>query len=359
MADRYLRTAAAPAFPRRHTDFVYGGQAVKHTLSVLALVFAVVVVSTCGTIQLDPSLLKKKPEAELEKIDIEAISLRDITFLFQIAIKNPFPLDLSLAGVRMRFIVEKNQLFATETKGGLNVPASGKESSKFSVNVKYVDIEKAARNYMNSEFLDCQVQGEIIVKLPTGGVAGLPGTWEFPFSFTKKIPTIKPEVRITNFKVSQPSKAEIMNGLKRVSRESLSVDKVAGLFGDIIAGKKPTVSDIVPADLDVKFGVSFTVELENKTKSKIAFKTIDYAFAVNNAKLIEGTTKNIVTTGTKSSLNINNQFSSKALGDAVVKAFMDKTATFSIKGKTFIQLPATIKKEPVKLDFEESGTMKI
>jgi len=345
-----------PVSPRR-AAINPGGSTMNYALRALALV-ACLFVAACGSIPLDPSLLNKRPEAELEKVEIDAISLRDVTFLFRIAVKNPFPLGLSLAGVRMRFAVENNQLFATETRGGLNVPAKGKESTTFLVTVKYEDIEKAARNYMARESLDCAIAGEIVVKLPTGGIKGLPGTWEFPFTFSKKIPTIKPVVRIVNFKVTQPSRTDIEKDLRRIGKETLSPDKIAGLFGDMLSGKKKQpLSEVVPADLDVKFGVSFSIELENKTPAKIAFRTLDYGFAINNAKLIDGTTKSIVSTGNKSVLNISNQFSSRALGDSIVKAFMDRKGAFTFRGRTSLQLPAGIKKEPVRLDFNESGTL--
>ncbi|MBI3395067.1 MAG: LEA type 2 family protein [Spirochaetia bacterium] len=314
---------------------------------------------SCGSIPIDPGLLKKKPEATLEDVKVSAITLRDVTFLMQVGIKNPYPLALALDSVRFRFFVEKNQLFATQTQGALKVPANGTESAKIAVNLKYEDVEKAAKNYANQEYLDCDVQGEIIVKLPTGAIQGLPKSWEIPFSFTKKIPTVKPEVRVVNFKVETPSKEDVVAGLKKVGSDPANAAKIVGVFGDMISGKKkPNLSEAIPADLDVKFRVSFDIELENKTKSKIAFTSLDYTFFLNGSRLIGGNTKSIVNVGNKSVLKIQNEFSSKSLGDSLLKAFNDRKAVYGFKGQTSIQLPAAVSKDPVGLAFDETGDVK-
>ena len=65
-----------------------------------------------------------KPGATIKKFDIDSISLRDITFLFDIEISNPYPLKLKLDSVDFTFYVEKNQFFKTRTSGGLQQSAA-------------------------------------------------------------------------------------------------------------------------------------------------------------------------------------------------------------------------------------------
>ncbi|MGL4370074.1 MAG: hypothetical protein ACRCUT_10450, partial [Spirochaetota bacterium] len=52
-----------------------------------------------------------KPSASIKDFDISAISLRDVTFLFNVTVKNPHPVDLKLQGVKLKFSVEGKQFF--------------------------------------------------------------------------------------------------------------------------------------------------------------------------------------------------------------------------------------------------------
>jgi hypothetical protein len=47
-----------------------------------------------------------KPTAEVKRFQLEAISLRDVTFLFELAVKNPYPIEISFKGMTLAFTVE-------------------------------------------------------------------------------------------------------------------------------------------------------------------------------------------------------------------------------------------------------------
>lgn len=302
----------------------------------------------------DITSLIKTPQASIERIEIHSISFRDVTLLFDVGITNPYPVKIKLAGVKSAFSIEKNKLFETVTEKPLRISAGKKEINQILVNLKYADIERIVKNYLNKEYLDCDVVGEIILQLPQTGIRGVPQTWSFPYSLRKKIPALKPEIRISNFTVKRPSFDDVSRAVKKSGR-NLQPESALDMFNQILSGKKYSGSGIRPDDLDLKLDVSFDVELVNKTKAKMLFETMEYDYFVNGERLVTGSTSDIRAVGGRYLLKIQNQFSSRSLGGSVLKAFNDRKGEFLLKGHTMLKLPESIRKEPLKLMLDEKG----
>ncbi|TAL35803.1 MAG: hypothetical protein EPN93_09345 [Spirochaetes bacterium] len=298
-----------------------------------------------------------KPSASIENIDIDSISFRDINLLFYVGINNPYPITINLESVKFKFLIDKNQLFETKTTKGLKIKANKKQVNPFLVNLKFADIERIVKNFGDSEYVDTRIEGEISLQVPKTGISGVPDTITFPFKLNKKIPAIKPEIKIANFKVQQPSLSDVTQAVQR-SGKNVKPENAMKMFGDVLSGKK-NVQDIKPEDLDVKLTVSFDIELVNKTKSKISFESLNYDFFVNSEGLVKGDTKDVVTRDNKLVLKVLNQFSSRALGKTIINAFSDKKGSFALKGHTFIKLPDALKKDPLKLVFDENGNFSL
>lgn len=292
-----------------------------------------------------------KPTADFKGFDIESISLRDINFLFDVEIKNPYPVGLKLDGVEFTFFVENNQFFKTTTSKGLKIAAKGKKINQFRVNVKYEDIIKIVKAYSKKDYLNCKIDMAILIPLPD--ISGLPENIRFDYSVNTQIPAIKPTISIANFKVKKPSTAEIAAELAKKKKEA-SAEKVAGMFADILSGKKAD-QIIDPSSLDLPITVDFDILLKNETAHKLAFNSINYDFLVNNEKLVKGTTKDIKMQGNTSIIKVSNKFSSKSLGKSMLGFFEKQKGDFAFTGSTFIKLPEKIKKDPLKLSFDEKG----
>ncbi|MFC1670155.1 LEA type 2 family protein [Spirochaetota bacterium] len=318
---------------------------------LISIFIMVMVISACQSLN-----LKQKPTAKIEKFDIESISLKDITLLFDISIKNPYPLGIKLDDIKLTFFIEKKQLFKTKTSKGLKIKSRGKKSSRFHVNLKYKDIMKIVKSYSKKDSLDCVVDVVIIIPLPK--LPGLKKNISFNYKLKKKIPAFKPSIKIVNFKVKKPSLSNISKALKKTKKNLLNKKKIHNMFTDIFSGKKPK-KIIKPSSIDVKLDVSFDIELKNNTKAKLLFKNLNYDFMVNSNKLVKGSTKDFKTSGNKSILRVNNSFSSKALGKAILKAFSSKKGSFKLQGHAMVKFPDIIKKEPLKLKFDEIGKLLI
>ena len=317
----------------------------------LSIIITLVIISSCQSLN-----LKRKPKAKIEKFDIKSITLRDITFLFDISIENPYPLGLKLDDIKLTFYVENKQLFKTNASKGFKIKSRGKKTSRFLVNLKYKDIGKIVKHYRKKDNLDCVV--DILITIPLPKIPGLQKKISFKYKLKKKIPAIKPTIRITNFKVKKPSLSSISNALKRSKKNLVNKKKIHKMFNDIFSGKKPK-KIIKPSSIDIKFDVSFDIELKNNTRSKLIFKTLNYNFIVNSNKLVVGNTKDIKTIGKKSILRVKNRFSSKSLGKAILRAFRHKKGKFNLQGYAMVKFPDIIKKEPIKLNFNEIGKFKL
>jgi hypothetical protein len=297
-----------------------------------------------------------KPTAEIANFDIDSISLSDIIFLFDIAITNPYPVKLKLSTLKAVFFVENKQFFKTETNK-LKIKAKGTEITRLFVNLKYLDMANIVKDYKDKESLGCLI--DIVIALP------LPDSFQtiakdvtFKFKLNKEVPTIKPEINIANFKVVKPAREDIEAAIRRSARKNLNADSVQKMFTALIDGKD-TARIIDPSELDLKLKVNFDIIMKNKTKANLFFNDLNYNFNINASKLVEGYTKNIQNKPGEYILSVNNEFSSKNLGKAILKSFKDGKGEYYLKGFSMVKLPDKIKKESLKLNFNEKGILNI
>jgi LEA14-like dessication related protein len=302
-----------------------------------------------------------KPTATLEKFDIKQISLRDITFTFDIGINNPYVIGLRLAGVDLDFSVEGNKIFHTTAAKGFTVKARGKAVTSFDVTITYASIIKLIQDYNRRDYLVCDT--DVLIKIPIPEtLQGLSSTIDFPFKLSKQIPAIKPKVSITGFNVAMPTVAEVQQSLAdsaATAAKNLDANKVLNMFNTLVSGgtvKKPVIK---PSDIDLKFKVGFDIVLQNETKAPLDFTSLQFNLWVNSDSLVKGNTSKIQKTGNTTILKVMNEFSSKSLTPDVLNAFKKGTGKFGLAGDTTIQLPKEVLDHPLKLEFKENGSFKL
>lgn len=325
--------------------------------SIFLIILILLFIHSCAS--LDPSLFKKRPEAEIESFDIESISLQDITFLFNVKIKNPYPISINLDKITSIFTINKNQLFETSTKDKLNIKANDSAMNSFTVKLKYQDIINIVKDYSEKDSLDCGIAGDIVLAIPKTGIPGIPESYTFPYKVKKAIPTIKPKISIKNFQIKKPSNDEIKKAVMN-SAQDLDFLEVIKVVDKLLAGKYDEALKILdPKKLDLKFDVNFDIHMQNDTKTKINFAYFNYDFFVNKDKLIKGKTTDIQIKGNLSILRIQNSISLKSFSKSLASALFNKKGDFHLQGETAIKLPDKIKKDPVKLIVNEKGNLTI
>lgn len=294
-----------------------------------------------------------KPTAEITRFQVEAISLRDVTFLFDLSVKNPYPIKIAFDGVTLVFRVEGARVFETKSKGGFSVGAKSKKTSTFTVTLSYDAIIQLVNDYVSKEWLNTVINGTLVIPLPR--MAGLPKNVTFKYELKKKIPAIKPKVDLLNFAVKPPSSDQVKAALIRAGKKT-DPAKALKVFRDILAGRKPSTPVIDPADLDVPLTVQFTIAIRNEAKGPLAFSSLHYDLFVNDEYLVAGDATNIVRKADVYLVTVTNVFSSSKMSKRVKELFSDRRGTFGIQGKASLKLPDEIRKEPIPLSFDESGS---
>jgi LEA14-like dessication related protein len=110
-----------------------------------------------------------KPTASIKRLQVESISLRDVTFLVELSVKNPYPVSLPVDGMSLDFSVEGAKVFSTASKSAFSVKAMDEKSSTFTVVLSYDAVMKAVRNYATKEWQrkgTFRVAGSASIKLP-------------------------------------------------------------------------------------------------------------------------------------------------------------------------------------------------
>lgn len=300
-----------------------------------------------------------KPSAEVRSLRLEALSLRDATFKIDLAVKNPYPVKLSFDGMTLSFTVEGEKIFTTATKGGFSVKARSESTNSFTVSLAYEGIIKLVKNYTEKEWLNTVIDGELVIPIPkVPGLSGLPPNVKFEYRFERKIPAIKPKVAILDFTVKPPTQKEIAAAIAKAGKNT-DPEKALGVFKNVLEGRKPEAPVIDPAELDVPLTVSFTIEVANDAKGPLSFDKLGYELFVNNEKLVSGESANVVRKGNRTFITVDNVFSSKKLSKGIKAVFADRAGSFAVKGRASIKLPDEIRKEPVDLAIDESGSFSL
>lgn len=300
-----------------------------------------------------------KPSAKVTSFRLEAISLRDVSFRIDLAVTNPYPVPLSFDGMSLGFSVEGAKVFDTRTKGGFSVGAKSEKSSSFSVTLAYDAVIKAVKSYLDKDWLDTVVDGQLVIPIPkVPGLAGLPPSVSFSYRFERKIPAIKPQVSILDFTVRPPTEGQIAEAAAKAGKK-LNPGKALGVFKSVLAGKKPAEPVIDPAELDVPLTVSYTMAIANEAKGPLSFDKLGYELYVNGERLVLGEGAKVVREGNRSLITVENVFSSKQLSKGVKALFSERRGRFEVKGKASMRLPAEISAEALPLAIDESGDFKL
>jgi LEA14-like dessication related protein len=296
------------------------------------------------------------PKAEMKRFDVKSISLRDITFLFELQVTNPYPVALKFSGMTLVFSVEGTKVFTAASQGGFSIPANGARSNAFDVTLAYDDIIKVVKDYASRDVLSTTINGTLEIPLPNLPLMpGLPKSVSFKYTLKKDIPAIKPQLAIVDFSVLPPTKEQVGAALKSAGRK-VDPGKALGALNSLLKGKKPEAPPIDPSDIDVPISVSFTIELANEAKAELSFAKLGYTLFVNGDKLVVGESGDVKRDAGRALITVKNTFSSKSLSQGVREALQKRAGTFKLVGSASLQLPESLRAEPLPLAFTETGS---
>jgi LEA14-like dessication related protein len=294
-----------------------------------------------------------KPTVKVTRFDIEKISLRDVTFLFDVSVRNPYPLELSLESLQLTFFVEGKQAAQVQTVKGFKVKARGEKTSRLEATLRYEEVMAIVKDYTQKDYLATEVKTVIAVPLPK--IPGLPPRLAFAYSFDSRIPAIKPRLAITHFRIEQPSGEAVGRALAKAGRGAAARGAAEQAFKDVLAGRPPQGS-LQPRELDLPLKVSFDIELANETRAPLEFTGLDYRFSINGSEVLAGTAQEAAARGNRSVLHIASTFSSRQLAGGLLEALRARRGSYILVGSTSLRLPGEVRHEPLKLEFSEEGS---
>lgn len=296
-----------------------------------------------------------KPTAEISSFSLERIGLRDLDFAFELTVKNPYPVDLSFSGMSLDFSVEGAQVFQTKSRGGFTVGANRTAANSFIVTLRYEDVIRVVRDYLEKDWLETQITGKLTLPLPDLG--GLPREISFDYRLSHKIPAVKPRVEIRDFAIAAPSEKEIAAALAAAGR-NIAVAEAAGFLRGIVQGRPSAAPPFRLQDIDVPFTLSYTLAVVNEAEAPLDFGALDYELFVGGQSLAKGTSTQVRRNGGASLITINTTFSSKRVSEGIIRVLEAKGGDFRIAGKASLILPQEIRRTPVPLSFDEGGTFR-
>ena len=324
---------------------------------LMSLALVAVLTASCSHLNVDT--LKKHvdtPKVTIKSFDIKGISLRDVDLQFDIEITNPYPIDIKLEKATFKVDVEQKQLLSMDTPSGFTVKAKGSAVTPLVLNLEFAKIIGIVEDFTKKETLVTDIAGELYIPLPK--IEGLPRVYKFPFKVSKKIPAIKPNVSLANFKVKAPSLQEIQDAIKASAKKALQPQKVMGIIGGLIQGKGVDTKAVGIEDLDLPLQVTFDINLKNDARAVIAFDKMNYTFSINGEQVFVGDTNTTQNVDGTLVIGVTNTLSSKKLGTGVVKVFKDRKGQFKVEGGASFNLPA-VSDNPLKLTFDEAGTFSL
>jgi len=328
------------------------GDMMKKKILPVVIILIAGMLAQCASF--DPAMFKKKPAARITGVDIESITLNDITFLFDVAIDNPYPITIRLAGVSFDFLVENDRVFSSKTSKEIRVERQSSSTTPLSVTITYKELARAVSNYTKREYIYCTIRGDILVKVPNLGIPDVPSSLKFPYSVKKKVPALKPKLALKNFKLHMPSMQEVLNSLAKQG-SGVSPRQAYGMLDSLLSGKSSGSQGIDPSKLDIPIKMSFDIVMKNETRAKMNFTNCAYNFFMDGESLITGNTDKTYTSGSTSVIRVMNTFSSRKISSNIQQALKKNSADYKLKGQASMKLPASVKKTPLLMNFDETG----
>lgn len=230
--------------------------------SVAALLIALTVsifTFSCGSLGALGGILQT-PSLSMEGISIKSLDAEGITFNCDYAIKNPYGVSLSLAGLNADISYDNSKVTNVSTNSGIQARAQSTTKNSFNFKVPYTSIINLARSTSGKKTLPFAVDGSVtldISKIPALQYLG--DTMELPVKADFEVPVFKPKMSISNVAVKMPTLNDLKNQL---INGGLGVIKAAQVATTLLSGNKITADILDGIDMNIDF--TFDVNVANE-----------------------------------------------------------------------------------------------
>ena len=259
---------------------ISGAEKMKRASAFAGLVAGILALFAVSCESLDG--LVQNPSAEIKSVTISGLDLEGISFNCNYAVKNPYAVDLSLAGITMNVDCKNSKVTSMSSSGGVKINASSTTTNSMSFKVPYTSIIELAQNYVSSKTLPFKIDGTISIdtsKVPLLSDIGTKSL-DIPVSTDFEVPVFKPVLSVENFKVKMPTFNELKDQL---TKGGLGITKAITIATKLISGEKLTADILDGISMNIDF--TFDMKVENEGSADWTFDINDCAINSSNGKI--------------------------------------------------------------------------
>lgn len=189
------------------------------------------------------------PSISLEDVKIKSLDLEGITFACDYAIKNPYPISISIKEVAADILCDTKIFTKLNTDGGVKIAANKKQTNALDFKIPYTSILNFAKSISEKEALPFSVKGNVGLDLSLVKDLGFDDI-VLPFSKEFDVPIVKPEFSVSDVKLQLPTLSALVDSLVH---SGLALTKATQLANALITKQKITadIFDGVDLNLDI------------------------------------------------------------------------------------------------------------
>ena len=241
----------------------------KLLVTIAASVLLAFVQISCSTNKIPTEI--PKPSVSFNSISFVSLDLEGITLKCDYAIKNPYPVSLSLAKLAAD-ITCNGEAFTTLTADeGISLSAKSTKENSFNFKIPYDSILNFAKSFKSEKTLPFKIAGNATIdNIP------LISSITLPFSKDFDVPVFKPSFSFSSPKVVLPTAKEIISSF---TKSGISAGKAASAATSLASGKPIAENLLDNVNMDVK--INFNLNVKNEGGA-------DWKYILNSCKISSG-----------------------------------------------------------------------
>jgi len=158
--------------------------------SVLCLIMITVFFSSCAVLnELAGEVNIKRPQVDFSGAKITGLSFDTVELLFDLEIRNPNSVGLTMAGFNYDFLINSGSFLKGNQDKGVKIAAAGKSTVQLPLSLRYVDLYQTFQSLKNQDLSTYQMNFGFAFDVPVLGRVNIPvsKSGDFPLLKLPKI----------------------------------------------------------------------------------------------------------------------------------------------------------------------------
>ena len=169
----------------------------KKRLALWGLFLMAFIITSCSELtQIIQQVNMKEPQANVEKVRITSLSFKKVDLNFDIAVTNPNPIAIQLAGFDYDLLLNNRSFVKGDHKKSLKIEAGGKSNVAIPISLTFADVYHTFKSLQGVDSIKYQLKMKLGFNVPVLGVV------KIPVSKSGHIPNLHmPSISLGNLKL--------------------------------------------------------------------------------------------------------------------------------------------------------------